>query len=96
MTGREDTQKEKEAQRCVEDKKKCRFYRLSTRRFIPEGNEVSKVLIDLPSFTFHRYGSRLVDSSITMIIMSDSECAPVLKCLTTGDSRVLQYVMSNQ
>ena len=88
--------KEKEAQRCAEDKQKGRFYRLSTWRFIPEGDEVSRVLIHLPSFTFRTHGSRLVDSSITMTIMSDSECAQVLKCSATGDTSVLQCVMSNR
>ena len=91
-----DMKKEREAQRCAEDKQKGRFYRLSTRRFIPEGNKVSKVLIHLPSFTFRRHGSQLVDSSIIMTVMSNSECALLLKCSATGDTSVLWCVVSNR
>ena len=59
----------------MEGEEKIRFHRLSTGRFIPEGNEVSRVLIHLPSFTLRGHGSRLVDSSITMTVIFDSECA---------------------
>ena len=56
-----DMKKEKEAQSYTEDIWNGRFYRLSTRRFIPEGDNVSRVFINLPSFTFCRHGSRLVN-----------------------------------
>ena len=82
--------KEKEAQSCVEDKQKDIIYWLSTLKFIPEGDQVSRVLIHLPFITFGRHGSRLVDSSITMTVMSDSQCAPLFKCLVTEDMSVLQ------
>ena len=83
-------------QRYVESEGKGRFYRLSTRRFIPEGNDVSRVLIHLPSLIFHRHGSRLGGRSITMIATSDSECAPLLKCSSTGDTSVLRCTMWNR
>ena len=70
-----------------------RFYRLSTQRFIPTGDEVPRVLIHLPSCVFRRHASRLRASSITMTPMSDSLCAPLLKCSTTGDCSVLRWVM---
>ena len=73
-----------------------KFHRLSTRTLILEGNEVSRVLIHLPSFTIRRHGLRLVDSSITMTVMSDTECAPLLKCSVTGDTSVLQCAMSDR
>lgn len=73
-----------------------RFHRLSTLRFIPEGDEVSRVLIHLPSLTFRRHGSRLGDRSITMTIMSVTECPPLLKCSATGDTSVLRCVMSDR
>ena len=77
-------------------KRKVNFLRLSTRRFIPEGNEVSRVLIHLPSFIFRRHGSQLGDNLITMTDMSDSKCAPLLKRLATGDTSVLRCAMSNR
>ena len=73
-----------------------RFHRLSTRKFIPEGDEVSRVLILLPSFTFRRHGSQLGDSSITMTVMSATECAPLFKCSAAGETSVLRCVMSDR
>ena len=45
-------------------KGKGRFHRL------PERSKVSRILINLPSFIFHRQESRVEDSSITMTIPS--------------------------
>ena len=73
-----------------------RFHRLSTLRFIPEGDEVSMVLIHLPSLTFHRHGSRLGDRSNTMTVMFVTKCPPLLKCSATGDTSVLRCVMSDR
>ena len=73
-----------------------RFHRLSTQRIIPEGNKVSRVLIHLSSFTFRRHGSRLGDNLITMTVMSATESAPLLKCSATGETTVLQCMMSDQ
>ena len=64
MNGREDIKKEKATQRYKEDEEKVSFYRLSTWRFIPKGNQVSRVLIHLPPYTFHRHGSWLADAHI--------------------------------
>ena len=71
-----------------------RYHRLSTLRFIPEGDEVPRVLIHLLSRILRKHASRLRASSITMTAMSDSLCAPLLKCSATGDSSVLRCVMS--
>ena len=60
------------------------------------GDEVSRVLIYLPSFTFRRHEPRLGDSSITMTVMSATECVPLLKCSVTGETSVLQCVMSDR
>ena len=64
-TGGKDTKEKKRVPKGVR-RRKVKFHRLSTRRFIPEWSEVSRVLIHLPSFTFRRQGSRLGDNSITM------------------------------
>ena len=84
-----------ETQSCTEDEE-VRFHRLSIRRFILEGNKVSRILIHLPSFTFRRHGSWLVDSSITMTVMSYTEFARLLKCFTTGDTSVLRCTISDR
>ena len=67
------------------DQRKDKFRRLFTWRFIPKGNKVSRVLIYLSSFNVHRHGSWLEGCSITMIVMSDSECAPLFKCSVAGN-----------
>ena len=74
--------------------KEGRIYRLSTLRFIPKGDKVSKVLIHLLSRIFHRHASQSQASLITMTVMSDSLCASLLKCSATGDSSVLRCVIS--
>ena len=86
----------RKGQRCTEVKGRADFHRLSTWRFIPEGNDVSRVLIHLLPLIFCRHGSRLGGRSITMIARSDSECAPLLKCLATGDTFVPRCAMSNR
>ena len=73
-----------------------RIYKLSTLRFITKGDEVPKVLIHLLSCIFCRHASRLRENSITMAVMSDSTCAPLLKRSATGDSSVLQCAISYQ
>ena len=73
-----------------------RFLRLSSLRFIPRGNKVSRVLIHLLSLTLHRQGSWLRVCSITMTDMSARLCSQLLKCAYMGDSSVLQCVMSNR
>ena len=74
MNGKKGTKEKGEKdQRRMESKGKGKFHRLSTWRFIPEGNDVSRVLIHLSSLIFRRHGSRLGGRSITMIAMSDSD-----------------------
>ena len=48
------------------------FYKLLALRFIPRGNEVSRVLIHLLSLIFSRLVSRLWANPIAMIAMSES------------------------
>ena len=81
--------KGKKDQRCMESKGKGKFHGLWTWMFIAEGNDVSRVLIHLPSLIFRRHGSWLGGRSITMISMSCSECALLLNCSATGDASVL-------
>ena len=66
-----------------------RHHRLSTLRFIPEGNKVPRILIHLLSQILCRHGSWLETKSITMTVMSARECAWWLKWATTGESSVL-------
>ena len=91
-----DTREEKETQGCSEGEGKQRFHRLSTWRYIPEGNEVFRVLIHLPYFTFRRHGSRLGDCSVTMTVMFNAEFALLLKCSATGDTSVLRCMVSDR
>ena len=69
-----------------------RHHRLSTLRFIPEGNKVLRVLILLLSRILHRQESWLETRSITMTVMSARECVPWLKWATTGEFSVLVTV----
>ena len=71
-----------------------RLHRLSTRRFIPKGNAVPRVLIHRLSRIFRKHGSRLLTWSITITAMSVCECASLLKCAATGESSVLRCAMS--
>ena len=66
-----------------------RIYKQWSLRFIPKGDEVPKVLINLLSRIFRRHVLLLRASSITLTVMSDSMCASLLKCSPTGDSAVL-------
>ena len=71
-----------------------RLHRLLTRRFIPKGNDVFRVLIHLLSRIFHRQGSRLCTWSMTITVTFVWECASVLKCADTGESSILLCMMS--
>ena len=73
----------------MEGKVRQRFHRLSTRRFIPEGDKVARVLIHLLSFTFRRHGSQLGDTVFPRI-----ESAPqILTALRLGITNIGLYVL---
>ena len=91
-----DTAEEKKNPRVYGRWREAKAHKRSVQRFIPEGDKVSRVLIHLPSFTFRRHGSWLGDSSVTMIVMSNTQCAPLLKCSATKDTSVLQCMMSDR
>ena len=71
-----------------------RLHRLSTLKFIPEGNEVARVLIHLIARTFHRQESWLYISSVMITATFAWKCALLLKCAATRDSSVLWYEKS--
>ena len=66
-----------------------RFHRESILRFIPEGYEVPRILIQLLSHILRRHGLWLYIWSIATTVMSERACPSPLKCSATGDSSVL-------
>ena len=76
----EDMKKGKEPKRCTEDEGREGQGSQAIDLEIHSHRERSlQGPIPLPSFTFHRHGSRLEGSSITMTIMSDFECNPAVE-----------------
>ena len=65
-----------------------RLHRLSTWKFIPEGDEALSVLIHLLSWVLHRQGSWLCTGSMTIVVIPACECKSPLKWAAMGETSV--------
>ena len=61
-------------------------YRLLFLRFMPQGKQVSKVMIHLPLLILQRVSSLALRTSMTITLMCSKECLRWLKCSATGFS----------